>query len=355
MTAGAASAGPAPLPPDAAARRSQVLATIVRAGPAGVSGEAVAAALGCSRTAVHRHVESLRRHGVDIVGTPSGYRLGSGSDPVVADVVRERLQGTVVTSVSWVAETGSTNDDATSAARAGAPEGAVFGADHQLAGRGRGGRRWESAPASGLLFSVLLRPDVGVDRLASLPIVVALALAEQLPAATRIAWPNDLVVDGHKIAGVLCESVLDEHGVQFVVVGIGVNVHAAPELADGRWPVTCLDDHGETRRRSDVLVGVLGSLSRSYRAWRAGQVDLVAAFTPLDAWRGSPVVVDQSGRRSAGTADGIDASGRLRLLHDDGSVSSVSAGEVRLERPQPGQRRRTSASSSTPPHPDRIA
>lgn len=317
------------------ARRAQVLAAISRAGSTGVSGEALAGELGCSRTAVHRHVEALRRRGVDIVGTPVGYRLGSGSDPVVAELVRERLADTGWRDVSWVAETGSTNDDAAAAARRGAAEGSVFGADHQLAGRGRGGRRWESSAATGLLFSVVLRPGIGLERVSSLPIVVALAVADALPVAAQIAWPNDLVVDGRKLAGVLCETVLDEHGVQFAVVGIGINVHQAPTLIDGRWPVSSLDDHVAGVRRTDVLVAVVESLAQHYRSWCADRLDLVSAFAPRDALRGASVEIDQGGLRIRGTADGIDDRGRLRLVQDDGSVSTIASGEVNLAAPRP--------------------
>ena len=140
------------------ARREEVLAALVQAGPGGVSGEALAAHLGCSRAAVHRHVEALRRAGLDVAGGQDGYRLDPEADPVVPGLVAPRLAPPLAGPVTWRAETGSTNDDLTALARDGAPEGTVVGADRQSAGRGRRGRTWLAASGHALLVSVLLRP-----------------------------------------------------------------------------------------------------------------------------------------------------------------------------------------------------
>ena len=126
-------------------RRERVLAALVQAGSGGVSGEALAADLGCSRAAVHRHVEALRREGLGVAGGPDGYRLDPGADPVVPILVAPRLSPPLAGPVMWLAETGSTNDEAIERARGGAAEGLVVGADRQSAGRGRRGRPWLAA------------------------------------------------------------------------------------------------------------------------------------------------------------------------------------------------------------------
>ena len=182
------------MPTDADTRRSQVLEMLVAAGSTGLSGQAIADRLGCSRAAVHRHVETLRREGLEILGVHEGYRLGPSADPVVPALVERHLDPPLAGPVRWTNRTGSTNDDLATAARAGAGEGLVIGADVQTAGRGRRGRAWVTEPGDALLFSVLLRPQLAPADAGLLPIVVAVAAAEAIGDVTSAAVdrPTDL-------------------------------------------------------------------------------------------------------------------------------------------------------------------
>jgi BirA family biotin operon repressor/biotin-[acetyl-CoA-carboxylase] ligase len=319
--------------PETAARREAVLAALWSAGPQGCSGQALADRLGCSRTAVHRHVEALRRAGTPVDGVHDGYRLGLGADPVVPSIVESRLTPPLSGPVRWAPTTGSTNDDLAAAARSGAPEGLVIGADHQGAGRGRQGRRWESDAGDGLLWSVLLRPPLPAAEAAAIPVLVAVAVAEALGPDARIVWPNDIVISGEtvlgnlKLAGILCEMHTDEAGVAWIVAGVGVNVHRAPVLAEGRWTPTCLADHGPPPRRTDLLVDLLTALAADYRALLDGRLDLPVRFAERDALADAPVTVRGPTTEQAGTARGIDAHGRL-LLDTPTGRTVVHAGEV---------------------------
>ena len=270
-----------------AARREAVLASLVGAGERGVSGEALAERLGCSRAAVHRHVEALRRDGHPIDGRHGGYRLGAGADPVVAGLLEPELLAPIAGPVRWAARTGSTNDDALEAARAGAPEGLVIGADLQTAGRGRRGRSWVTAPGDAILMSALLRPPVAPVEAGLLPIVAAVAVASAIAPGAGIVWPNDVLLDGDKVAGILCEMSADQERVAWAVVGVGVNVRAAPALGDARWAAGALRDHGETRSRAEIAAAILRALARCYGAWTAGAGEgLLAEFARRDALRG---------------------------------------------------------------------
>src|SRR5215213_8668179 len=144
--------------------------------------------------------------------------------------------------VRWVDETDSTNSRLLEEARAGAPEGVVLVADHQTAGRGRLGRRWEAPPGSSLLVSVLVRPDVPVDRGHLVTMAAGLAASDACQAVAGVRpglkWPNDLVVDDAKLAGLLAESVVEGDALRALVVGMGLNLTAAP--AEG---ATALADH----------------------------------------------------------------------------------------------------------------
>lgn len=310
-------------------RRDAVLAAIVSAGVAGVSGEAIAAQLGCSRAAIHRHVAALRRAGVAIVGEHGGYVLGDGADPIAPALIESRRSEALGGPVVWSATTGSTNDDAARAARAGAPAGLVIGADAQTAGRGRRGRAWIAAPGDALTFSVVLRPRVSPIDAALLPLVVAVAVAEALGPDARIAWPNDIVVHGRKVCGILCESSTDETGVAWAVAGIGLNVRGAPTLTDARWTAGALDDG---RSRAEVLLALLDRLGDRYRQWLdQGAAPIVAAYAERDLLAGRGVTVALPDGALTGTGAGIDDLGRLRVIGPAGEQVLGSGEVVRVE------------------------
>jgi BirA family biotin operon repressor/biotin-[acetyl-CoA-carboxylase] ligase len=311
-----------------AERRGRVLAALVEAGPQGVSGEALAEALGTSRASVHRHVEGLRRDGLDIPSAHDGYRLGEGEDPVVPLLVAPRLRPPLAGPLTWVGETGSTNEDLIALARAGAPEGTVVGADIQTAGRGRRGRTWMAARGHGLLVSVLLRPGVPPVDAGLLPVVAAVAVAEALGPETRIVWPNDILIDGRKVAGILCEMSADQEGVAWAVVGVGVNVRSAPGLDDARWRPGSLSDGGDPPARADLLVALLAALGERYAAWMAQGPDAaLAAFAARDALAGRSIAVSLPEGEVTGVAEGTDELGRLRVRTDAGE-RLLGAGEV---------------------------
>lgn len=311
-----------------AARRQGVLAALTEAGADGVSGEALAARLGCSRAAVHRHVEALRREGVEVQSAHDGYRLGDEEDPVVAALVEPRLSPPLAGPVTWTAETGSTNDDLTARARDGAPEGTIVGADRQTAGRGRRGRTWEAGRGDALLVSVLMRPSVAPVEAALLPVVVAVGAADALGPDARIVWPNDIVIGGGKVAGVLCEMSADQDRVAWAVAGIGVNVRAVPALEDPRWRPASLADAGPAPRRADLLVALMDAIGARYAAWTAGDVaGVLEAFAARDALAGRGVTVSLGDEEVTGTCAGTDELGRLRVVTATGE-RLLGAGEV---------------------------
>ncbi len=313
---------------DLGARREMVLAALVDAGAEGVSGEVLASRLGCSRAAVHRHVEALRRSGVEVEGTHGGYRLGAGADPVIPARVTPRLRPPLSGPVRWLADTGSTNDDVIAEARAGAPEGLVIGADHQGAGRGRRGRRWVAAPGDAILVSVLLRPRVAPVDAGFLPIVVAVAVADALGPDARIKWPNDVLIGDRKVVGILCEMSADQEHVAWAVVGIGVNVAAAPELDDARWRAGALHESGSRRPRADVLVDLLNALGDRYSGWiEAGPDAVLAEFAGRDSLAGRHVEASVGSEVVTGVCAGLDRLGRLLLRTDDGT-RALGSGEV---------------------------
>ncbi len=242
---------------------------------------------------------------------------------------------------SAVEETGSTNDDALLAARAGAPHGATFLADAQRSGRGRRGRAWVSPPGENLMFSVVLRPRLEPERVSSLTLVVGLSVREavdkRLDGAARVKWPNDVVVETRKLAGILVESQLIAGRIEALVAGIGINVGSTPvevsDLATSLRALGCAD-----LERESLLCDVLGGLeARLSIHARAGIGGLIEELRAHDALIGRRVRVDES----TGIARGIDAGGAL-LLEDETGIRPIVSGTVELlegrHPPGPGPR-----------------
>lgn len=228
--------------------------------------------------------------------------------------------------------TGSTNDDALSAARAGAPHGSVFVTDEQTAGRGRRGNAWLAVPGESLLFSVLLRPKLEPARCSALTLAVGLALRDAIGPLTKDAvqlkWPNDLYVGGKKLAGILVESQLQGDRLQAVVVGVGVNVSTRdfpPEIA-ARATSLALLGAGSVEREA-LLQEILNALTLRLDAYQqAGVAGLLDELNACDALRGQRVRVDGQ----EGVGRGLDEQGRLLLEDGAGVVHAIVAGTVEL-------------------------
>ena len=227
---------------------------------------------------------------------------------------------------------GSTQDLARRLAQAGAAEGTVVLAGRQTAGRGRLGRSFIS-PRGGLYFTVVLRP--ALEQLRPLPIVAALAVARGLERVaglrTALKWPNDVLVGGRKICGILVESELMGQAVSYALVGIGVNVNtdmaAYPEIAAIATSVTA--EAGRSVSREALAVAVLSELEALYLAVQSGR-------RVQDEWRarletlGRQVCVTSGQTVEEGLAEDVDGDGSLILLRPDGSRVSIAAGDVTL-------------------------
>jgi len=317
---------------DVAARRDAVLAALAAQPGERVSGGAIARDLGCSRAAVHRHVEALRGEGLSIEATRAGYVLDPSADPVIPAVVMPLLPAPLAGPVTWTAEIGSTNDEAARLARAGAPEGTVIGSDHQTAGRGRRGRSWVDAPGEALMYTVILRPRVSPVNAGMLPLVIAVGLADALDDVgvpdVQIAWPNDIIASGVKVAGILCELSADQERVLWAIAGMGINVGPVPEVASARWTPGSLAGIGPRPARGELLVAALAAIGRRYAAWvEHGPAGVVAAFAKRDHLAGAAVTVGTASAEIVGVCRGIDDLGRL-CVERDGQVQAVASGEV---------------------------
>jgi BirA family biotin operon repressor/biotin-[acetyl-CoA-carboxylase] ligase len=217
---------------------------------------------------------------------------------------------------------GSTNDEAAQLADAGAPEGTVVWSREQTGGRGRRGRVWAS-PVGNLYTSTILRPDCPAQRAAELGFAAALAVADIVPAGreVRVKWPNDVLVDGGKIAGILLESAIGQTGqVQHVVAGIGVNVGFAPQLPEMRYPGSALG--GSVEAALEKLAAALAARLAEWR--REGFETVRAAWLAKAGPLGAEVDVKLGEGLVRGRFAGLDREGALLLDTATGPRKIVS-------------------------------
>jgi BirA family biotin operon repressor/biotin-[acetyl-CoA-carboxylase] ligase len=244
------------------------------------------------------------------------------------DSARPGLAGTRFDDIRWFAQVGSTNTVAAELARSGAREGLVVVAEHQTAGRGRHGRRWEAEPGSSLLMSLLLRPPLPPTEAPLVTVLVAVAACaaceEVAGVAPALKWPNDLIVGERKLGGILGEVV---PGVA-MVLGLGLNVTGPVSSPEGR--VALEEVTGRPVDRWDLLVALLRHLDAGCGALGsgAGRARLLAAYRARSSTLGRTVRVELAGGGSlVGEAVDITAEGHL-LVEEGGTRRVVPAGDV---------------------------
>jgi BirA family transcriptional regulator, biotin operon repressor / biotin---[acetyl-CoA-carboxylase] ligase len=319
-----------------------VLAFLAEADDDFVSGEAMSDKLGLSRAAVWKHVNALRAQGYRIDAVPArGYRLVEIPDRLGPLELRPLLSThDLGRELHWFAEVGSTNDAAKELAEEGALHGEVVVAEAQTAGRGRRGRAWSSPSGKNLYLSVVLRPELQPSRAPELTLLASVAVCQAIRQAgveaAAIKWPNDVHAGGRKLAGILTEMAAEPDLVQWVVLGLGVNVNAAredfpEELRDVASSLAL--ERGAPVPRALFAAAMLARLE----AW----LDRHAAegFAPVRAaWRemsdtlGREVRVRSAGEDLAGVAEDVDAQGAL-LVRTGAGLQRVLAGDVELLRP----------------------
>jgi BirA family biotin operon repressor/biotin-[acetyl-CoA-carboxylase] ligase len=292
-------------------------------------------ALAVPRGQIAAALARLRGAGFDIEEKPGiGCRLLASPDRLIADDLHARLGDCVLAcEILTFEETASTNDVAARLGREGRAGGLLVFAERQTAGRGRFGRRWDSAPHTGLWFSLLLRPAFATPlwvRLTTWAGVCAAAAIERATGlATQVKWPNDVLVGGKKIAGILTECSSDADGRMFAVVGIGVNVNhetMPAEIADRAASLRQLA--GRTLDRSALAEAIINEL-----AVRLPEVDahfdrILAESSRRSTILGKWIRLDAADISFEGRAENLDAEGNLLLRLADGSLRTMTAGEV---------------------------
>jgi len=320
--------------------KERTLLALRRAGDGFLSGEELSRLLGVSRTAVWKAVQALREEGYEIISRPrQGYRLEKMPDLLLPAEIRWGLK------TRWLGRNmyykdvlASTNELARDLARRGEEEGTLVVTEEQVAGRGRRGRSWYSPRGQGLLFSLILRPPLQPAQAPQLTFLAAVAVAEtlkeELGLAAGIKWPNDIYIGGRKVAGILTELSAELDRVNYVIMGIGVNVNTPledfpPSL---RGSATSLQvEAGRALSRVALLQELLLRLEDWYKTFiQDGFVPLRRRWKDLALVLGKEVQVLGPNGTFSGVAVDVDDFGALLVQVPGGQVRRVLAGDVSL-------------------------
>lgn len=303
-----------------------------------VSGTKIAQDISSSRSEVWRLIQQLRRLGVDVAGHPAtGYQLRSMPDLLLADILKPLLRGSLFAShLHHFFKIGSTNTAAMAAAATGAPEGTIVVAEEQTAGRGRGANSWQSPRSTGIYCSAIFRPSLPPSEVLPLSLAAGLAVQEAIRqvdsrVAPDLKWPNDVLIDGKKVCGILTEMNAEATRVRYVVVGIGINVnqHNFPKelQATSLRMVT-----GSQWSRVELAAALLKSLDREYRVLLENpnaREAILRRFVEGSSWaEGKKVRIEENGSAFEGTTQGLDSRGFLLVRTPHGTQTVVS-GTVR--------------------------
>lgn len=303
-----------------------------------LSGEEISRKLKVSRSAVWKEIQVLRNLGYEISAEPHlGYRLLGIPDRLFPDELSAGLNTKFIgKQVVSYEEVGSTNDAAFRLGEEGLKEGVCVFAEHQTKGRGRLGRSWISPKYKNILFSVLLRPDLSPAEVSKVTLMAAVSVVKTLHSVTThrfsIKWPNDILFNEKKLCGILTEMSSEPDRVNFIVVGIGINVNADPaELLKGATSLKEIT--GNKLSRVEIAKKLLETLESDYLCLKKGDFALLAKhWEEFSSTSGRRVTVNVHGRKIQGTAVGIDKEGALWIRTDSGLQEKILAGDVHHEK-----------------------
>jgi BirA family biotin operon repressor/biotin-[acetyl-CoA-carboxylase] ligase len=319
--------------------REQILTTIRDAGD-WITSATLCQRLNISRMAVSKQVSTLREMGYRINTAPRrGYHFESAPDRLYPEELHHHLNTRFIGhNIHYYKRIGSTNTQAKEAALAQCPEGTVFIAETQTQGRGRRGRIWHTGPHDACALSIVLRPRFSPRNLTLLPLLTAVAAARAIETVTglqpQVKWPNDLLIQRKKICGILTEAGFDLETIDYVVIGIGLNINTPahrfpPEI---RSLATSLAEQANQRfNRAAIIQQLLVSLEEEYlHASENGFDDILQKWNARNCTLGKNVTIRQETGDISGTALHLTPEGGLCIKQPNGQRLTVMSGDLEL-------------------------
>ncbi len=302
-----------------------------------VPGPKIASEIGVTRSTVWEWIEKLRALGVAIKGHPRhGYQLEKLPDILAPSLIRSELAHTELGhKIIHYFRTDSTNSVALQLDAHDGPHGTVVVAEEQTAGRGRLGRSWYSEKSSGIYCSIILRPPLSPAAAPILTLLAGVATHRAIRAVTGLSpdirWPNDLLVNGKKICGILTEMKAELDRLHMVVLGIGINVNHRAIPQELQEVATSLAiEGGKHYSRLQIVIELLREAERHYHMLlREGNAAIVREWSAESSYaEGKRVRIKANGSEYTGTTAGLNTSGALKILRDDGQPELLVAGEI---------------------------
>lgn len=308
-----------------------------------VSGQELCDLFGVSRTAVWKVINQLKEEGYQVDAVRNrGYRIIDSPDVCTKEELDSLMHGQTAwagQNIQFYKETDSTNLRAKQAGEQGEPHGTLVVAETQTAGRGRRGRGWVSPPGSSIYMSLMLRPSFEPDKAPMLTLIMAYSVARALGACLaedggekiQIKWPNDIVLNGKKLVGILTEMSTQIDYINHVVIGVGINVNREEFPEEIKETATSLRiEAGRCFKRAPLIVETMRQFEGTYEQFERCQdlAFLQEKYNGLLVNCGNDVMIHDARQSYQARALGINEKGELMVRREDGSVEAVYAGEV---------------------------
>lgn len=315
-----------------------ILATFASRPNEYISGGELGERLGCSRTAIWKHIETLRQQGYTIEAvTNKGYRLLERPEVMDIEKIKASLRTKVMgRSIIYEPELDSTQNLAHVQVHQGAVEGTVILTDEQTEGRGTRGKSWHSPRGKGIWCSIILKPSIPAQFISQLTLLSAVALcrtiSQKLGIHIGVKWPNDLLADGKKVSGILLESSSEDDRLNYVIAGVGISANLTLEdfpasLHDKATSLRLLC--GERIDREQLFCEFLLEFEKLYELFtESGFAPIRSLWEAQSITINRPVTVQSAQGQISGDAVGIDESGALLVKDDGGAVTRVFSGDV---------------------------
>lgn len=303
-----------------------------------ISGEKISSSLGVTRAAIWKYIKAIKEDGYNIESvTRKGYRLISSPDLLSFEEISPNLNTKFIgRNIIYVDSLDSTNSKAKELAREDAVEGTVIISEEQIKGRGRLGRNWVSPKYKGIWMSVILRPDIEPMNVAGITQVAAAAICKavrDMGIETYIKWPNDIILNSKKVCGILTEMSGEINKVNYVIVGIGMNVN----IEEDEFPeevkavATSLKiEQGKSIKRKELVARILNNLEELYEevTEKDSIHDSIELCRKYSILIGKEVRIINRGKEVIARAIGLSNEGKLIVRYEDGKEDEIISGEV---------------------------
>ncbi|MGM9923140.1 MAG: biotin--[acetyl-CoA-carboxylase] ligase [Bacillus sp. (in: firmicutes)] len=320
--------------------RKRLLEAFAESGDDFISGQKIAELTGASRTAVWKHIEDLRSEGYVLEAVrKKGYRIVSIPDKMSADSIRLQIKSNILgRSIHYYDCVESTQRIANELAHTSADEGTIVVADEQTGGRGRLAREWHSAKGTGIWMSIILKPHIPIHEMPKLTLLTAVAVAQAIESTTgvspHIKWPNDVLMNGKKVCGILTEMQAEADGIHSVVIGPGINVNQRledfpEELRD--IATSLMIETGKTVAREVLISSILSKLEDLYLLFQhEGFGPIKALWESYAINMGKTITATTAQGRITGKALGITEDGVLLIKDEHDHVHSIYSADIEI-------------------------